>query len=37
MIEFVYVNGAIEKELDDIFNYLHENKIDVKITDVTEL
>lgn len=48
MIEFVYVNGAIEKELidmaddenidsDDIFNYLRENKIDVKITDVTEL
>lgn len=48
MIEIVYVNGAIEKELDDmannenidsgdIFNYLYENKIDVKITDVTEL
>lgn len=48
MIEFVYINGAIEKELDDmansedinsddIFNYLYENKIDVKITDVTEL
>lgn len=48
MIEFVYVDDVTEKELDDmasnenidsddIFNYLYENKIDVKITDVTEL